>query len=292
MNSIAHLQCNVDRSLQQISWWLLNSTLCYILCKRNVKINENKIKEFCLQIIMTKETIAIKISPDILEFVKENVDKKIFSSVSHGFEVMAFDFMEKENEKDESMILRLERLAKSGLQKSTAMVKETAEVVHDSTIKAVKYSTDKVKTSAEKVKESRVGQEVSESAGKVQESAKKAADYTTEKVRETTEKFKETKVGHEVMETAGKVQESAKKAADYTTEKVKETSEKAKETKIGGTVFDTAGKVGEGAKKAMAFTTERVKDTAARIKETISSDEEGEDEKKPRKIEIEDAKTE
>jgi hypothetical protein len=134
---------------------------------------------------MSKETIAINISQDVIDFINERIAKKQFADVSHGFELMAFEYMQAIKDKDSSTLDHLERMARDGVKRSVVVVKETAGTVQDSTMKVYKESS-------EKVRESGIMQDMLDKAGRVQESTMKAVKISTEKAKESVGKVKES----------------------------------------------------------------------------------------------------
>jgi len=208
---------------------------------------------------MTKETIGIRISNEIMDFIKKGIENKQFADVSHAFELMAFEYMKSPDVKDESTLGRLERLTMSTVQKSV----------------------DTIKTTAETVQESSIGKGIMQTADRVEDTTMKAYN-------ETTDKFRESSAGKGIMETAGKVQDATMKAYNESTEKVMESS-------IGKDIKDTANKVQDTTMKGVSFTTDKVKESMGVVRDRISpnDDEEcceghGKDSEKGKKIEIEE----
>jgi len=141
---------------------------------------------------MTKDTIAVCISQEIIDFVNERIETKQFADTSHAFELMAYEYMKNLEDKDTSTIQKLERMAVGGVKRSIGVVKDTAGTVQDSTMKVVRGSSERVKGTSGKVKESGIMKGVIDTAGKVQESTVKAVKFSTEKVKEGVGKVKDT----------------------------------------------------------------------------------------------------
>ena len=93
-----------------------------------------------------KETIAITVPAEVMEFVRRMVKERRFADVSHAFEFMAREFIRREKEREVPAVQRLERLAKEGAKKSADLVAESVEIVQDISI------TDALKKPAEIVK--------------------------------------------------------------------------------------------------------------------------------------------
>lgn len=148
-----------------------------------------------------KQTIGLCISDDILDFINERIDNKVFADVSHAFELMAFEYMKNLKVKDESTLDRIERLTMGTVRRSVEVVRETAETARDTTMKAYHDST-------ERVKDTSIGKSMIESAEKVQDSTKKAYEYSSGKVKESVDMVKERILpkdeGDEEKEAKGK----------------------------------------------------------------------------------------
>lgn len=141
---------------------------------------------------MTKDTIAVCISEEVIDFINERIETKQFADMSHAFELMAYEYMQNLEDKDTSTIQKLERMAVGGVKRSIEVVKDTAGTVQDSTMKVVRGSSEKVKDTSGKVKGSGIMKGVIGTAGKVQESTVKAVKFSTGKVKEGVGKVKDT----------------------------------------------------------------------------------------------------
>ena len=131
-----------------------------------------------------KQTIGICISGDILDFINERVNNKVFADVSHAFELMAFEYMKNLEVKDESTLEKIERLTMGTVKKSVEVVRETAETAMDTTKKAYHDSS-------EKVRDTPIGKSMINSAEKVQDTTMKAYEFSSSKVRESVGMVKE-----------------------------------------------------------------------------------------------------
>ena len=143
-----------------------------------------------------KQTIGLCISDDIIDFINERIDNKVFADMSHAFELMAFEYMKNLKVKDEGTMDKIERLTMGTVRKSVEVVRETAGTVQDTTMKAYHDST-------ERVKDTSIGKTMMESAEKVQDSTKKAYEYSSGKVKESVDMVKDRirpKDGQEIEE--------------------------------------------------------------------------------------------
>ncbi len=162
---------------------------------------------------MSKEKVAISISSDIMDYIRDMVDKRRFSSVSHGFELMAFEYIQTEQGSSENPVEKLERFTLTGIAKSAQVVKGTTGMVMKSPVgKAMKEST-------EKVQKSKFVQKMMETTDKVVDPLAKEFQKTSEKVKESpfgkamkdsADKVKQSKIGQSVLTETGKVMDAAK----------------------------------------------------------------------------------
>ena len=132
-----------------------------------------------------KETVAIRIPKDVLDYINEGITSRKFADVSHAFELMAFEHMTNLEPKDESTLEKIERLAMGTVDRSVAVVKETAGTVKESTMKMYKESS-------EKVKETPIGKSMMDSADKVQDRTKQAFQFSKNLVKDGVDRVKET----------------------------------------------------------------------------------------------------
>jgi hypothetical protein len=117
-----------------------------------------------------KETVAICIPKDIMDYINEGISSRKFADVSHAVELMAFDHMKNLDPKDESTLEKIERLAMGTVERSVAAVKETSD----------------------KVKEMPIGKTMMESADKVQDRTKQAFEFSKNLMKDGVEKVKGT----------------------------------------------------------------------------------------------------
>ena len=130
---------------------------------------------------MTTETgselIEINVSGKIMEFVKEMIEKKRFADVSNAFELMAHEFMEREQTVAEPMEKKLEKLVQEGMKMSSNFVKDSMELVQNLNL------AEKMKKSVDTVKESEVLQSMKEKTDSVSKATKETVKDSLEKIK-------------------------------------------------------------------------------------------------------------
>jgi len=117
-----------------------------------------------------KETVAICIPKDIMDYINEGITSRKFADVSHAIELMAFEHMTNLESKDVSTLEKIERLAMGTVERSVAAVKETSD----------------------KVKEMPIGKTMMDSADKVQERSKQAFAFSKNLMKDGVERVKGT----------------------------------------------------------------------------------------------------
>lgn len=140
-----------------------------------------------------KETIAVCVSKDVLDYISEGVASRKFADASHAFELMAFEHMSNIEPKDESTLEKLERMTMGTVNRTVDAVKETAGTFEEKTMKVYNEST-------EKIAESSFGKTVKESVDKVEDRTKSAFEYSRDLVKESVDKVKDTIVPGEQKE--------------------------------------------------------------------------------------------
>jgi len=178
---------------------------------------------------MTKEEITLYVARDVLDFVHEMVKKRRFASASHGFELMAYEYMTRVQAEEETAVAKLERFTLTGLSKTADLVRDTADRVQESSVaKAAKESADKVMDSS-------VVRAVKGSTDKVMESSlvkgvKESVDKSTTRVKESSlvKDVKETRVVTTMQKSAAKVRDAV--APEESRDHVKLKKEKREET--------------------------------------------------------------
>ena len=160
---------------------------------------------------MTQEEVTITLPKDVVDFVDRMVSARRFANPSHGFELMAIDYMEYMKKKDRSAFDKLESFTLTGITRSAAMVR----------------------SSVGKMKQSKMGQEMGESMGKFRSSG------LVQKIDQSVDKFAKDVRESKVVR---KMDESVDKALDS------QLVQDVKESSVMKTLGESAGKVKDAVK--------------------------------------------
>lgn len=133
----------------------------------------------------SRETIAVCVSRDIVDFINEGIESRRFADASHAIELMVFEHMKNVGPRDQSALNRIERLAQEIMKRSVDMMKETADTVQETTRKLIAESTEMIRTNS-------MGKVMADSAGRIQEGTQSALKYSRDLMEETMEKVRGT----------------------------------------------------------------------------------------------------
>lgn len=142
---------------------------------------------------MTQEEVTITLPKDVIDFVDRMVSARRFANASHGFELMALEYMENMKEKDRSTFDKLESFALTGISKSAAIVRSSVNRVKQSKV------GQEVGESVDKVRSSQFVQKVDQSVDKIVHDVKESS--VVKKVDASVDKAMESKFVKDVKES-------------------------------------------------------------------------------------------